>query len=86
MMKSERTNNLIFGFWDRFDEACKQSGMTKAEISRRMGVDRKTLYNPHDSRSMNSGYLAKFCGVTGVSADYLLGLSNTNKERKVTTL
>lgn len=72
-----RTNNLIYGFWDRLDEVCEQSGMTKAEISRRMGIDRKTLYNTCGSKSMNSGYLAKFCGVTGASADYLLGLSNT---------
>ena len=76
-----RRNNLIYGFWDRMEEAMFKSGMTKLEISRRMGVDRKTLYAPHDRRSLNSGYLARFCAVTGVSADWLLGLKGGGLRR-----
>ena len=71
-MPMTNTNTLIRGFWDRMDEAVIRSGMTKKEITARMGVHRHFLNS--DSRGINSGYLAKFCGVTGTSADWLLGL------------
>ena len=44
-----------------------------------MGVERKSLYRPSDGsdgRSWHSGRIASFCKITGVSADWLLGLSN----------
>ena len=64
---------LIEGFWDRVDSVCYKSGLSKTEIARRIGCDRKTLMRMN-SAMMNSGYLAKFCAITGTSADYLLGL------------
>lgn len=64
------TNRYVRGFDRRRDEACYRSGLTKAEIAKKCGFNRKTLY----SRNMNSLYLAKFCAVTHVSADWLLGL------------
>lgn len=67
------------GFWDRVAEAIESSGMTKSQIADKMGVNRKAL-NPTPSdngkdRSWYSGRLVSFCKVTGVSADWLLGLS-----------
>jgi hypothetical protein len=67
------------GFWDRIEEAIKDSGMSKVQIAEKMGVERKSLYPKkfakEDTRSWHSGRLAAFCKVTGVSADWLLGLS-----------
>lgn len=75
-------SNRIFendGFWGRVEEAIADSGMTKSEIAKKMGVERKALYASNSpsgiSRSWHSGRLATFCKVTGVSADWLLGLS-----------
>lgn len=66
---------LIEGFWDRVDSVCYKSGLSKTEIARRIGCNRKALMqNQMNGAMMNSGYLAKFCAVTGASADYLLGL------------
>lgn len=61
----------IEGYYDRLDEACRRSGMTKNEIALRCCFSRKVLY---PGRMMNSGYLARFCAVTDTSADWLLGL------------
>ena len=67
------------GFWDRVEEAVESSGMTKVQIAQKMGVERKALYSTNSSngsdRSWHSGRLASFCKITGVSADWLLGLS-----------
>ena len=71
------------GFWDRIEEAVKDSGMSKAQIAEKMGVERKALYASKsakgDTRSWHSGRLASFCKITGVSADWLLGLSTQKR-------
>lgn len=64
----------IEGFYERMDEAVHNSGLSKNEIARRCGFDRKTLTGPRDNRMINSGYLAKFCVVTKADANWLLGL------------
>lgn len=74
------------GFWDRVDQAIEESGMTKVELAKKMGIERKALYRPtdgSDDRSWHSGRVATFCKITGVSADWLLGLSN-RKSLKIT--
>lgn len=67
------------GFWDRVNEAIKQSGKSKYRIADEMGINRKALYVKSSTSgadsSWHSGRLASFCKVTGVSADWLLGLS-----------
>ena len=68
----------IEGYEDRLKLAITASGMTKYEIAKRMGVDRKVFCHSRDAQ-MNSGTLARFCAVTGESADWLLGLK---KERR----
>lgn len=69
------------GFWDRVEEAINDSGLSKNQIAEKMGVERKSLYANHspngDNRSWHSGRLASFCKITGVSADWLLGLSRS---------
>ncbi len=83
-MPKMRNNTLIYGFWEKIEEACAVSGLTKAEITRRMGVDRKLLYGrPGMSCAMNSANLAKFCAITNVSADYLLGLKESMSIKEV---
>lgn len=64
------------GFWDRVNEAIESSGMSKSQIADKMGVERKSLYAKGDNCSWHSGRLASFCKIVGVSADWLLGLSD----------
>lgn len=61
------------GYDERVNRAIVETGMSKAEVARKMGCDKKTV---HTTRGvmMNSGNLARFCAVTGVSADWILGL------------
>lgn len=69
------------GFWDRVEEAIESSKLSKNEIARQMGVNRKALYPSASdngvNRSWHSGRLASFCKITGVSADWLLGISDS---------
>ena len=65
------------GFWDRIEEAVGRSGLTKAEITRRMHVERKVLWRGPDERDMNCLYVARFCAVTGTDANWLLGLKGS---------
>lgn len=61
----------IEGYHERVREAIKESGMSAAEVARKAGIRRQTFYN---TTMMHSGNLARFCAVTGVSADWILGL------------
>lgn len=69
----------LMGFWDRVEDTCIKSGLTKAEITKRMGVDRKVLYRGNDDRDMNCLYVARFCAVTKTDANWLLGLTRGGK-------
>jgi hypothetical protein len=68
------------GFWDRVDEAIKDSGMTKIQLAEKLGINRKALYVTSCPKgkesSWHSGRIKDFCQITGVSADWLLGLSD----------
>lgn len=68
---------VIEGFNERLEIACYQSGLSKKEIARRMKMDYKVLM-PYGWQ-MGSGVLARFCSVTGVSADWMLGLRKEMK-------
>ena len=61
----------IQGYEDRVRKVIYDSGMSIKEVSRQMDCDSKMFYNGHQ---MNLGNLAKFCAITGCSADYILGL------------
>lgn len=70
---------VIAGYQERLEEAVGQSGLSKNEIARRMGMDRKVLLTDYHYCQMGSGALMKFCAVTGVSADWMLGLRKEMK-------
>ena len=57
----------IQGYDERVTEAMLVSELSWSEIAQKT-----TLARNHTM--MHSGHLAKFCAVTGVSADYILGL------------
>ena len=63
----------IEGFWERVEESIRNSGLTKKEIAKKMGVNRATLY-PSSGMNLSTDNIAKFCKIVGVSSDYLLGL------------
>lgn len=72
-----KTTVKIEGFAERLDQAIEASGLSKKEIARRMKMDYKVLM-PYGWQ-MGSGALARFCSVTGVSADWMLGLRKEMK-------
>lgn len=66
---------LLYGFWDRVDEAVRRSGLSRQEIAKRANIHRKTLMEHNDrAAGMHSRTLAAFCMVTGADANWLLGL------------
>lgn len=67
-------SRYIEGFAERVDEACHRTGRSKREIAEQCGFDRKVLCKPYHNSMMHSGYLARFCAVTGTDANWLLGL------------
>ena len=67
-----KCNTLVYGFWDRFDDAIKQSSFTKSELARRIGCNRKTLYRGQHMPS--ALFIARSAALIGVSTDYLLGI------------
>lgn len=69
-----KKNTYIEGFHERLDVACKRTGLTKAEIARRSGFERKCLY-PVEHQMMSPAYIAKFCATTGTDANWLLGVT-----------
>lgn len=64
----------IEGFYERLDEACYRTGLSKNEIARRCGFDRKILTGLKDNRMISSGYIARFCEITKTDANWLLGI------------
>lgn len=73
-----KKREYVEGFWDRINVAVRQSGLSKIEITDRMGVNRKLLYGT-DCENISSLNLARFCAVTGTDANWLLGLTGDAK-------
>lgn len=74
-------------FWGRVDLVVEHSGLTKAEICKRMGVSRKMLYHdPFDVRSPSAAVIAEFCRVTKVSANWLLGINSAMDDELIDKL
>ena len=66
-------------FRDRLTDALGRSGMTQAALARRIGVDRSTvsqLLAGTGARLPNAQVAAECAAALGVSADWLLGLSD----------
>ena len=64
---------VIPGMTDRIDAVVKDKGLPVKTLAQNAKLDRKIFYN-YGNMSLDSLY--KFCGYTGASADYLLGLSD----------
>lgn len=64
------------GYHERVAEAIADTGLSKCELARRIGMSRKNFYS---DGAMSTIMIVKFCGYTGVSADWLLGLSSVKK-------
>lgn len=67
----------VEGLWERVEQVCFETGMTKPQLCKQMGFDRKSLY---DSSGFSVLKLARFCAVTGTDANWLLGLSRERKK------
>lgn len=61
-------------FWYRIEDAVRASGLSKSEIARRGGFHRQDLTVRNGTHYLSIKTLAAFCRVTGVSADWILGL------------
>jgi hypothetical protein len=71
-----KQKGCVRGFWDRLEVSVVRSGLSKAEITRRMGVNRKTIYRS-TAENMGALNVAKFCAVTKTDANWLLGLKGS---------
>lgn len=63
---------------ERLQELIDQSGKTRQELANLLGCDNSTITKHYKGdRSVTTEYLVKYARHFGVSADYLLGLSDT---------
>ncbi len=69
---------MIKGYRERLEKAIGRSGLTKSEIARRCGFDRKALSGEFTLSTVN---LVKFCVITKTDANWLLGLKRDENER-----
>lgn len=75
-MKEKR----IEGFDERIEETIIRSGMSRAEITKKMGASRKLLMpNNILGHQLSALYIARFCAVTKTDANWLLGLTERRK-------
>lgn len=75
-----KKRGYVEGFWDRINVAVRQSGLSKREITDRMGVERKLLYGT-DRANISALNLAKFCAITGTDANWMLGLTEVQNAK-----
>ena len=79
---SSADQTVVEGFWDRFNECIEDSGESKAEVARRIGCDRKSVYAPSasENRMPSLLYIARFCSSYNYSPEYLVGTSNNMRK------
>ena len=73
----------IAGIWDRIEQTIYDSEMTKVEVAKKCGFERRTLNGKSDNRMLSLGAFAKLCATMNVSADYILGLSEHKRIKHV---
>lgn len=66
-------------FYNRINQVCKQTGLTKTEIAKRCGFDRKVLMKKGEIL-MGVYNFARFCEVTHADANWILGLKESEAE------
>lgn len=62
------------GLTNRLRNAVLNSGLTAREIQKRAGISKSTYYGHMKGKAMTEFYIARYCAVLGISADWLLGL------------
>lgn len=60
---------ILDEIWNRIDEEIKSKGITKKELAKRCGFERKSLFS---RRSMGILNFMKICKELDVSTDYIL--------------
>ena len=75
-MNKTTTTNEIFGI--RLRELRKQNGYTIEQFAEKIGVAKSTLgYYENDNRMPDIEILCRICNVFNVTADYMIGRTNT---------
>lgn len=77
-----RKQNRATLFRDRLKTRLQDAGLSKSELARRAGVDRSTIaqiLNADDIRLPNAHLAAECAAALGVSADWLLGLTERSE-------
>lgn len=64
----------VEGLTERLNEAVLKSGKTPKEICCETGICYSSFYDHLAGRPMGELYLAKYCTVLNISADWLLGI------------
>lgn len=62
------------GLTERLREAIQASGLTPHQIQTLAGIPKNTYYQHIGGGAMGELYIAKYCAVLHISADWLLGL------------
>lgn len=53
---------------------CARNGITIEELSRKLGIERKTFYNWESKKDFPTSYLVRMANIFRVTTDYLLGI------------
>ena len=70
------------GVYSNIDAERGRVGMSKAEISNRLGIDRKTYDNWMENGRIPASALIELAKIFDVSIDYLLGRTEIRSTRK----
>lgn len=60
---------------------CARNALTIEELSKRLGIERKTFYNWEEKKDLPTSYLVKMANIFRVSTDTILGLPRTEAEQ-----
>lgn len=64
----------VQGMTERFNEAVLKSGKSPKEICRQTGIWESSFYEHMAGAAMGELFIAKYCTVLNISADWLLGI------------
>lgn len=54
---------------------CARNGMSIEELSRNLGIERKTFYNWESKKDLPTRYLVRMANIFNVTIDSLLGIT-----------
>jgi len=68
---------------ERLKAAREAAGLSQSELAEKMGVDRNLIFMAENNRQpLAIKHLVTVCSALGVSADYLLGISDNDAIRQ----